>query len=194
MGILCILIPILIGLICALLGYLLGRLIEKKSKVYTKLRADLDACRQEKQRLQTENSSLESEIADLRKKPGSKQPDAVKAAVKADDTSAKLDIAAATFNAALAKSVFGKKIVENDLKIVEGIGPKIEELFKNAGIRTWEALAETPVEKCQEILDKAGPRYRIHTPASWPMQSKMAYLGKWDELKKWQDEAIGGKV
>ncbi len=193
MGILCILIPILIGLICALLGYLLGRLIEKNSKVYTRLRADLDSCRQEKQRLQTENSSLESEIADLRKKPGSREPDTAKAMVKADDTSAKLNVSSA-FNAALAKSVFGKKIVENDLKIVEGIGPKIEGLFKNAGIKTWEALAETPVEKCQEILDKAGPRYRIHTPDSWPMQSKMAFLGKWSELKKWQDEATGGKV
>jgi predicted flap endonuclease-1-like 5' DNA nuclease len=194
MGILCILIPILIGLICALLGYLLGRLIEKKSKVYTRLRADLDACRQEKQLLQTENSSLEREIADLRKKPGSRQPDTAKAMVNADDTSAKLNVVPSAFDAALAKSVFGKKIVENDLKIIEGIGPKIEELFKNAGIKTWQALSETPVEKCQDILDKAGPRYRIHTPASWPNQSKMAFLGKWSELKKWQDEAIGGKV
>ena len=64
----CILIPILVGLICALLGYFLGRLVEKQSKVYTKLRADLDACRKEKELLRSENNSLESEIASLSKK------------------------------------------------------------------------------------------------------------------------------
>jgi len=53
MCILCILIPILVGLICALLGYFLGRQIEKKSKVYTKLRADMDARKKEKEQLLT---------------------------------------------------------------------------------------------------------------------------------------------
>jgi len=200
MGILCILIPILIGLICALLGYLLGRLIEKRSEVYTRLRADLDACRQENQQLQSENRSLESELAGLSKKPGSRPLNADDASAKVDDASADVELASAKtdtppvpFDAALAKSAFGKKIVENDLKIVEGIGPGIEGLLRNAGINTWKALSETSVEKCQKILDDAGSRYRIHTPATWPMQAEMAFLGKWKELKKWQDEAIGGK-
>ena len=68
MCILCILIPILVGLICALLGYFLGRQIEKKSKVYAKLRADLDACRKENEQLLTSNKSLKSEIASMSKK------------------------------------------------------------------------------------------------------------------------------
>ena len=29
-------------------------------------------------------------------------------------------------------------------------------------------------------------------PATWPKQAKMAADGKWDELKKWQDEMDGG--
>ena len=172
MCLLCILIPIIVGLICALLGYFLGRLIEKKSKVYTILHADLDACRKENKQLLSENNSLKSEIADLIKQSSSTEPG---------------------FDSALAASVFGKKMVENNLKIVEGIGPKIEELFHNAGIKTWEALSETSVEKCQQILDDAGGRYKIHNPANWPKQSEMAYLGKWNELKEWQDKAIGGK-
>lgn len=172
MGILCILIPILVGLIYALLGYLLGRLIEKNSKVYTKLRADLEACGKEKERLQSENSSLVSELADLSKQTNIAEPG---------------------FDAALAKNVFGKKIVENDLKIIEGIGPKIEELFFNAGINTWKALSEASVEKCQQILDDAGDRYKMHTPATWPSQAEMAYKGLWKDLLKWQDEMDGGK-
>ncbi len=173
MCILCILIPILVGLICALLGYFLGRQIEKKSKVYTKLRADLDACRKENEQLLISNNSLKSEIASMSKK----------------STSAKHD-----FDADLAASVFGEKIVENDLKIVEGIGPKIEELFQKAGIKTWKALSETTVEKCQQILEGAGESYKAHNPTSWPLQSEMAYTGKWDELKKWQDDMLGGKL
>ncbi|MEJ6796117.1 MAG: 50S ribosomal protein L21, partial [Flavobacteriales bacterium] len=29
---------------------------------------------------------------------------------------------------------------------------------------------------------------------TWPAQAKMAAEGKWDELKKWQDELDGGKA
>ena len=60
----------------------------------------------------------------------------------------------------------GKKINQDDLKIVEGVGPKIEELLHAAGIMTWSDLASAATEKVQAILDEAGPRYRIHDPAT----------------------------
>ncbi len=75
----------------------------------------------------------------------------------------------------------------DDLKKVEGIGPKIAEIFNNAGITTFAELAGTSVEKLQEILAAAGPRYASKKPGSWPKQAKMAAEGKWDELKEWQD-------
>jgi len=75
----------------------------------------------------------------------------------------------------------------DDLKKVEGIGPKIAEHFNNAGIFTFEELANTEVSKLQEILTAAGPRYKMHNPGSWPKQARMAADGKWDELKVWQD-------
>jgi predicted flap endonuclease-1-like 5' DNA nuclease len=173
MCILCILIPILVGLVCALLGYFLGRQIEKKSEVYTKLRADLDASRRENNKLLTEIGSLKDEIANLNKK-GSK--------VKHN------------FDAAKAKGVFGKKILENDLTIIEGVGPKIAELFQKAGIGTWKDFSETTVEKCQQILEAEGEQFKAHKPTSWPLQAEMAYTGKWEELKKWQDDMLGGKL
>src|SRR6218665_4221591 len=52
--------------------------------------------------------------------------------------------------------------VKDDLKIVEGIGPKIEELFNKAGIYTFAQLADTSVVRMKEILDKAGSRFQIH--------------------------------
>jgi large subunit ribosomal protein L27 len=81
----------------------------------------------------------------------------------------------------------------DDLKVVEGIGPKIEELIKAEGITTWAQLAETSVEKIQEILTAAGPRYKMHNPGSWPTQSKLAADGKWDELNALKAELDGGK-
>ena len=81
----------------------------------------------------------------------------------------------------------------DDLKKIEGIGPKISELLVNADIATFQALSETDPEKIKEILAEAGSRYKMHDPTTWPEQAKMAAEGKWDELQKWQDELNGGK-
>ena len=81
----------------------------------------------------------------------------------------------------------------DDLKKIEGIGPKIAEKLNEGGIHTFAALAASPVERLQEILDAAGPRYRIHNPGSWPKQAGLAATGDWDALKALQDELDGGK-
>jgi predicted flap endonuclease-1-like 5' DNA nuclease len=83
---------------------------------------------------------------------------------------------------------------KDDLKIVEGIGPKIEELFNKAGIYTFAELSNTTAARMKEILDAAGPRFQIHNPATWADQAALARDGKWDELKKWQDELYKGKA
>jgi predicted flap endonuclease-1-like 5' DNA nuclease len=82
---------------------------------------------------------------------------------------------------------------KDDLKIVEGIGPKIEELCNIAGIYTFADLAATSAARIKEILDEAGTRFQMHDPTTWPEQSALARDGKWDELKKWQDELNKGK-
>lgn len=83
---------------------------------------------------------------------------------------------------------------EDDFRKIEGIGPKISQLIKDAGIPTFADLAKTEVDKLREILETAGSRYRMHDPSSWPLQAGMAAEGKWDELKVWQDEHDGGKL
>lgn len=93
----------------------------------------------------------------------------------------------------LIKAGVIKKWAQDDLKAVEGIGPKIEILLQNAGIKTWRALAETPVTRIQEILDAAGSRYALAEPGTWPKQSELAADGKWDELQSYQDALNAGK-
>lgn len=83
--------------------------------------------------------------------------------------------------------------VKDNLKRIEGIGPKIESLLQAAGISTFEQLSESKEERLREILLAEGPRYRIHNPATWPKQASFAAKGNWEELKKWQDELKGGR-
>ena len=87
----------------------------------------------------------------------------------------------------------GKKFKQDDLKIVEGIGPKIADLLSDAGIKTWQQLSESSADRIREILDAAGPQYNIHDPGSWPEQAGLAARGEWDALKKLQDELQGGR-
>lgn len=87
----------------------------------------------------------------------------------------------------------GKKVTQDDLKLVEGIGPKIEGLLQDAGIHTWSDLAEADLAKIQGILDEAGPRYRVHDPATWAKQASLAAAGKWEELEAYQSHLQGGK-
>lgn len=92
-----------------------------------------------------------------------------------------------------APKATGKKPKLDDLKIVEGVGPKIEQLLKEGGINTWAELSEADVDRLKEILDEAGPRYQIHNPSTWPAQAKFAAEGRFDELKEYQDMLIGGR-
>lgn len=81
----------------------------------------------------------------------------------------------------------------DDLKIVEGIGPKIEQLLNNEGILTFAQLANTSPERIKEILLAGGSRFQMHDPSTWPEQSALARDGKLDELKAWQDELNKGR-
>ena len=83
---------------------------------------------------------------------------------------------------------------EDDLKKIEGVGPKIEGLMKEGGLKTFAQVAASTPEAIKEILLAAGPRYKMHDPTSWPLQSKMAAEGRWAELSVWQDEHKGGKM
>lgn len=91
------------------------------------------------------------------------------------------------FNSTLARAELGKNVKENDLKIIEGIGPKIEELLNQKGITSWFLLSETSKEDLKALLSEAGERFSLHSPDTWPTQAKFAANNQWNELKKFQD-------
>lgn len=93
----------------------------------------------------------------------------------------------------LIKAGVIRRYEQDDLKAVEGIGPKIEQLLHQAGIKTWRVLSTTSVESIKEILSNAGPKFSLADPATWPKQAQMAADGLWDELQTYQDFLNKGK-
>jgi predicted flap endonuclease-1-like 5' DNA nuclease len=94
----------------------------------------------------------------------------------------------------LIKAGIIRRWTQDDLKAVEGIGPKIEQLLHAAGILTWRSLSETPVSRIQEILTAAGSRFALADPGTWPEQAGLAANGNWDALQKLQDALNAGKA
>lgn len=79
----------------------------------------------------------------------------------------------------------------DDLKMIEGIGPKIEALLKEADLETFEKLKDSNRDEIKAILDSSGPQYRMHEPETWPLQASMAFNEDWEKLKEYQDFLLG---
>jgi predicted flap endonuclease-1-like 5' DNA nuclease len=80
----------------------------------------------------------------------------------------------------------------DDLKLIEGIGPKIAGILAAAGITTFAQLAATDGSRLKEIIAQAGLT-ALADPASWPEQAALAAAGKLDELNALQDQLKGGR-
>ena len=80
----------------------------------------------------------------------------------------------------------------DDIIIIEGIGPKIKELFNTAGFNTFEQVSKMSLAQMNEILEKGGPRFKLANPGSWAEQARLAANNEWAALKKLQDELVAG--
>jgi predicted flap endonuclease-1-like 5' DNA nuclease len=80
----------------------------------------------------------------------------------------------------------------DNLKRIEGIGPKLSSVLQEAGITTFVGLANITADELRQILDDAGIG-RISNPATWPEQAKLAAQGDWAGLEALQDELKGGR-
>lgn len=102
--------------------------------------------------------------------------------------------AAAGVDVAAGAAALGRKLVMDDLEVVEGIGPKIAEILRGAGIATWKQLAAADPAEIRATLEAAGPRFTAHDPGTWPQQAGLLAAGSWDEFKALAERLDGGKV
>lgn len=76
----------------------------------------------------------------------------------------------------------------DDLTIIEGVGPKINELMKTHGVNTFADVARSSVPNLQKVLDAGGPHFRLANPKTWPQQAQMVVDNRWSALKTFQDQ------
>ena len=82
----------------------------------------------------------------------------------------------------------------DDLKRIEGIGPKLSSVLQEAGILTYAQLAGATPEQLTEILEAANPRLpSLAHPASWPEQAALAAAGEWEALEALQGTLKRGR-
>ena len=91
-----------------------------------------------------------------------------------------------------AKAAPKKSAKADDLKKIEGAGPKAAEALVNAGLDTFAKVAKADPAKLSEILTEASSRLSHLVTTTWPKQAGLAAEGKWDELKELQDRLDGG--
>jgi predicted flap endonuclease-1-like 5' DNA nuclease len=102
-----------------------------------------------------------------------------------EKTDAAIDLAA-------AKAAGFSLKTADDLEVIEGIGPKIAELFHKDGIHTFAQLSRTPTSQIQTMLDAAGANFRLANPETWPDQADLAARNRWTALKAMQDGLTAG--
>lgn len=77
------------------------------------------------------------------------------------------------------------EVAVDDLKKINGIGPKVAEILAAGGYGTFQQVAQANVEDLKQVLETAGTRYKKFDPAPWVEQAKLAAVGNWEGLKNW---------
>jgi predicted flap endonuclease-1-like 5' DNA nuclease len=149
----------------------------------------LGTAAEERDRLQAELESLkEQHLASEGSPSGEVSTDNNDAVPEGDGgiEEARATAASSLPDVGLGSSVLGRRIVQDDLKAIVGIGPAIERLCHGVGIRTWWDLARAESDTLTSMLADAGPRFGRHDPSTWSEQAKRFAEGRWDEVRAFE--------
>ena len=84
-----------------------------------------------------------------------------------------------------------KKQQKQDLKIIEWIWPKIEELLNKWWIYSYKDLAISEITEIKHILKKAWKRYlMLHNPITWSKQASIANDWNFEKLEEYQKKLV----
>lgn len=197
-GFLLCIIPFILGWLAAYAYYKVGALRDDNAALTAKVNEQTNEITQLRMRISALESDVETRDKQLHKvKDDLIMCESERNALREQGGGSTKTVGAAKAAAPAAPKTVtfnGTKYKWDDLKIVEGIGPKIAELLNNAGITTWAQLAVTSPYQLREILDAGGPQYNVAVPDSWPHQADLADKEDWDGLKKLQEELTGGRA
>jgi predicted flap endonuclease-1-like 5' DNA nuclease len=102
-------------------------------------------------------------------------------------------VAASTGASVALAAAAGFKIKGNDdLEIIEGIGPKIAGLFRESGTHTFAQLAALSQAQMHKVLENGGSRFKLANPSTWAQQAQLCHENRWAELQTLQDNLSAG--
>jgi large subunit ribosomal protein L21 len=81
---------------------------------------------------------------------------------------------------------------QDDLEIIEGIGPKMAQVLIDNGVTTFAQVAAATVDDLTAMLKASGGRFSLASLPTWAEQAALLRDGKMDEFKKLTDELVGG--
>lgn len=74
---------------------------------------------------------------------------------------------------------------KDDLKLIYGVGPKVEFTFNKHGINTYGDLVKAEKSKIVEILEEAGPMFKNVDTADWKKQAEVGVEGGEEAVREW---------
>jgi F-type H+-transporting ATPase subunit gamma len=80
----------------------------------------------------------------------------------------------------------------DDLRRLEGVGPKIAQALRDAGYTSFAKVAAATETELRVALERAGVRF-APSIGTWPQQAALAARGEWDALKTLQESLVGGR-
>lgn len=84
---------------------------------------------------------------------------------------------------------------KDDLKVIEGIGPKVEELLNANGVQSFAELETLSYVKLSQILRQENGKFQmlLASANTWAKQAGLAKSGNMDALKQYQDTLNAGR-
>ena len=77
---------------------------------------------------------------------------------------------------------------KDDLKLIYGIGPKMQSILAKEGVTTYAALSKMAKTKLQKIIDESGFAYKSYKANQWTQQAAYASKGQFTQMNAWVDK------
>lgn len=84
-----------------------------------------------------------------------------------------------------APIVIEKTEVQDDLKVIKGIGPVLEKSLNELNITSYAQIAKITIKDLTKVLNDAGINAKIYDLSGWKAQAKLAMAGDMEAVKNW---------
>ncbi len=157
-------------------------LVKKAEKMATKLKKEIaETIEEVKEKVEDFAEDVQEDIEKVvkgktkaKKAPAKKKP-AVKKTAARKTTAKKVAPKKVVSKKVTPKKVVVKKSTgKNDLKIIKGIGPKMETILNKSGINSYEDLTKITLKSLNKVLTDAGIiNLKMYNTSDWKSQAKL---------------------